>query len=84
MLGLLRVSGAVSIQRVDLNTGAVSTLYAECDGRPLRGPNDIVFDDKGGFYFTDLGKTRAHDVDRGGIYYALADGSSITPRHTNT
>src|SRR5436190_21576536 len=28
-----------SIQRVDLNTGAVTTVYAECDGRPLRGPN---------------------------------------------
>ena len=26
----------------------------------LRGPNDIVFDAHGGFYFTDLGKVRAH------------------------
>ena len=36
-----------------------------------------MFDDKGGFYFTDLGKGRARDVDRAGVYYALADGSSI-------
>src|SRR3954463_2892156 len=32
------------IQRVDLATGAVTTLYAACDGRPLVGPNDLVFD----------------------------------------
>src|SRR6185295_17164584 len=32
------------IQRVDLATGKVEDLYTECDGRPLRGPNDLVFD----------------------------------------
>ena len=31
----------------------------------------------GGFYFTDLGKSRARDRDQGGVYYALADGSHI-------
>ncbi|MGH7858221.1 MAG: SMP-30/gluconolactonase/LRE family protein, partial [Candidatus Binatia bacterium] len=36
------------IQRVDLATGAVEDLYTECDGHPLRGPNDIVFDRQGG------------------------------------
>jgi gluconolactonase len=66
------------IQRVDLDTGAVEDLYTECGGHPLRGPNDIVFDAHGGFYFTDLGKTRAREVDKAGIYYAAADGSSIT------
>ena len=65
------------IQRVDINTGVVEDLYTECGGHDLRGPNDIVFDDQGGFYFTDLGKARARDVDRGGIYYATADGASI-------
>ena len=69
------VSG--SIQRVDLETGAVETLYTECDGNPLRGPNDIVFDKQGGFWFTDLGKTRAREQDRGGVYYATPDGNSI-------
>jgi len=66
-----------SIQRVDLATGAVETLYTECDGQPLKGPNDLVFDSAGGFWFSDLGKTRPRDRDRGGIYYALPDGSSI-------
>lgn len=68
-----------SIQRVDLTTGSVETLYTECDGWPLKGPNDIVFDRHGGFYFTDLGKGREQEFDRGGIYYAKPDGSSITP-----
>ncbi len=65
------------IERIDPATGAVRVLYTECDGHPLRGPNDIVFDSRGGFYFTDLGKVRARDRDWGGVYYALADGSRI-------
>lgn len=67
-----------SIQRVDLGTGEVEVLYESCDGRPLKGPNDLVFDASGGFWFTDHGKTRARERDRGGLYYAKADGSEIT------
>jgi gluconolactonase len=44
---------------------------------PLRGPNDIVFDADGGFWFTDHGKTRARERDRTGVFYAKADGSYI-------
>ena len=67
-----------SIQRVDLASGAVTTLYTECEGWALKGPNDLVFDRNGGFYFTDLGKGREKELDRGAIYYARADGSSIS------
>ncbi|MGH1452666.1 MAG: SMP-30/gluconolactonase/LRE family protein [Paracoccaceae bacterium] len=66
-----------SIQRVDLSSGAVTTLYTECDGHPLRGPNDIVFDAQGGFYFTDLGKTTRDHIEHGAFYYARPDGSHI-------
>ena len=66
------------IERVDMETGEVNVLYTHCGDNPLKGPNDIVFDEHGGFYFTDLGKVRARDMDRGGLYYALPDGSSIT------
>ena len=66
------------IQTVDLATGAVEDLYTECDGVPLLGPNDLVFDAHGGFYFTDLGKGHPAAIDRGAIYYAIADGSKIT------
>jgi gluconolactonase len=66
-----------SIQTVDLRTGAVELLYAEADGRGLRGPNDLVFDNDGGFYFTDHGKTDGDVLDVGVLYYARADGSRI-------
>ena len=66
-----------SIQRVDLDTGEFETIYTECGGHVLRGPNDLVFDATGGFWFTDHGKNRERDRDRGGIYYARPDGSEI-------
>lgn len=65
------------IDAIDMTTGAVETLYRECDGRPLIAPNDLVFDAYGGFYFTDHGKARKYDRDRGGVYYAKPDGSHI-------
>src|SRR5438094_749942 len=65
------------IQRVDLATGKVEDLYTACDGRRLCGPNDIVFDASGGFWFTDHGKMRERDRDRTGVFYARADGSRI-------
>lgn len=65
------------IERVDLATGDVEVLYEVCEREPLKGPNDIVFDSTGGFWFTDLGKTRARSKDRTGIFYARADGSHI-------
>ena len=66
-----------SIQRVNLNTGNFETLYTECDGVGLRGPNDIVFDEHGGFWFTDHGKIRDRERDVTGVFYARADGSFI-------
>jgi gluconolactonase len=62
---------------VDLATGRVEVLYRECGGVPLCGPNDLVFDGHGGFWFTDLGKVRARSMDRGAVYYARTDGSGI-------
>ena len=69
--------GGGRIERVDLGTGEARVLYTGTENGPLRGPNDIVFDRSGGMWFTDLGKARARDLDRGGVYYANADGTSI-------
>ncbi len=66
-----------SIQRVDLDTGKVETVYTECNGHPLRGPNDLVFDATGGMWLTDFGKVEERRRDRGGVYYAKPDGSLI-------
>jgi gluconolactonase len=65
------------IQRVNLADGKVETLYTHCDGVPLRGPNDIVFDAHGGFWFTDFGKKFADRLLLGGLYYARTDGTFI-------
>lgn len=65
------------IERVDLDTGAVEILYDACNGESLRGPNDIVFDREGGFWFTDHGKNRPRDRDRTGVFYAHTDGNHI-------
>lgn len=65
------------IERVDLNTGRFERLYDTVEGLGLRGPNDIVFDAHGGFYFTDLGKVRDTEIDRGGVFYGRPDGRSV-------
>ncbi|MFN3258894.1 MAG: SMP-30/gluconolactonase/LRE family protein [Ilumatobacter sp.] len=67
------------IQRVDPASGDVVDLYTECDGRPLRAPNDIVMDGHGGFFFTDHGirDLAQRTSDLSAIYYAKVDGSHI-------
>ena len=64
------------IQRVTL-AGEVTTIYRDCNGERLKGPNDLVFDAEGNFYFTDHGKVRARDRDRTGVFYASPDGKMI-------
>lgn len=66
-----------SIQRVDLSSGEVTLLYNSCDGKPLLTPDDIVFDAAGGFWFTDSGIEYPDRLERGGLYYATTDGTSI-------
>jgi gluconolactonase len=62
------------IECVNLATGAFERLFDQVEGIGLRGPNDIVFDEHGGFYFTDLGKVRPTEMDFGGVFYAHSDG----------
>jgi gluconolactonase len=65
------------IERVDLSSGKTFTLHDRYRGRPLRGPNDLVFDSVGGLWFTDHGKGRLESVDRGALYYAPPDGGDL-------
>jgi gluconolactonase len=58
-----------AIQRVEITSGKVENLYLKCGDTALLGPNDIVFDATGHFWFTDyVGNA---------IYYAAPDGSKI-------
>ena len=65
------------IERVDLQTGTVEQLYHGDGPVKFRGPNDIVFDRAGGFWFTDAGKVNPRMVHRGGVYYGRTDGSAL-------
>ena len=66
-----------SIQRVDIATGKVETIYDRFEGQVIFGPNDLVFDRQGGLWFTDHGSSTPRGRNYGGLYYALADGSKI-------
>lgn len=66
-----------SIQRVRPDTGAIEALHVACEGRPLRRPNDLVFDVEGGLWFTDSGRGTARSRDLTGVFYAAPDGSRL-------
>jgi gluconolactonase len=65
------------IQRVDIGSGKVETIYDNCDGKTIWAPNDLVFDRQGGFWFTDHARPDGDILNYGGLYYAKADGSHI-------
>ena len=69
-----------SIQRVDIKSGKVETVYGPdaCPGGRLNGPNDLVFDKQGGIWFTDHGCGDEDGRKWGGLYYAKPDGSHIS------
>ena len=68
------------IQRVDIKSGKVETVYGPdaCPGGRLNGPNDLVFDKQGGIWFTDHGCGDEDGRKWGGLYYAKPDGSHIS------
>jgi len=84
LLGALRYPGRAAadyttgrIERVNLATGRFERLYDAFNGERLGGPNDLVFDESGGFWFTDLGKSFARQRDHSGLYYAKPDGTHL-------
>ena len=64
-----------SIQRIDVTTGKVETLYTRAGEVPLHAPNDLVFDAHGGFWFTDNGKSNGRSKTITGVFYATTDGT---------
>ncbi|MCC6420739.1 MAG: SMP-30/gluconolactonase/LRE family protein [Gemmataceae bacterium] len=70
-----------AVLRLDAGGKIVGKAASECDGKPLRGPNDLTLDPKGGFYFTDPGGSddkkpigTVHYVDAKGKTYLCAGG----------
>ncbi len=69
-----------AVLHLDANGKLIGEASSECDGKPLRGPNDLTLDPKGGFYFTDPGGSEdkpigtVHYVDPQGVTHLVADG----------
>lgn len=62
------------VDRIDPSTGEITRLLDDFEGERFMGPNDIVFDAQGGFWFTDFGKFDVRTRDRGALYHMNADG----------
>jgi gluconolactonase len=70
-----------AVLRLDKNGKIIGKASSECDGKPLRGPNDLTLDFKGAFYFTDPGGSddkkpigTVHYVDAEGKTHLVAEG----------
>ncbi len=70
-----------AVRHFDANAKPLADASTECDGKPLRAPNDLTIDPKGGFYFTDPGDSSlknpigtVHYVDPQGKTHLVADG----------
>jgi gluconolactonase len=70
-----------AVLRLDAEGKVTGKASAECDGKPLRAPNDLTLDAKGGFYFTDPGGSNLknpigtiHYVDARGRTHLVAEG----------
>jgi gluconolactonase len=60
--------------------GRVTPLATQIGGRPLRAPNDLIADSKGGIYFTDPAPRPAPDVapkESGNVHYLRPDGEVL-------
>ncbi len=71
-----------AVLHLDADGKMLEPASKECDGKPLRGPNDLTLDTKhGGFYFTDPGDSTlknpigtVHYVDARGKTHLVAGG----------
>lgn len=70
-----------AVLHLDADGKRLADASTECDGKPLRAPNDLTIDPKGGFYFTDPGGSglknpigTVHYVDPQGKTHLAAEG----------
>jgi len=74
---LYAAEGAGKLVSRGNQNGRVATVLESTDAQPLGAPNDIIFDSRGGFYFTDPGTAPLlpRDPNRHGkVYYVASNG----------
>lgn len=64
-----------AVLHLDADGKVLGKASSECDGKPLRAPNDLCLDPKGGFYFTDPGDSDDKKV-IGTIHFVDAAGKT--------
>jgi gluconolactonase len=64
-----------AVLHLDVNGKTIGKAASECDGKPLRAPNDLTLDPQGGFYFTDPGESDEKKPD-GVVHYVDAKGKT--------
>ena len=69
-----------AVLRLDAGGKIIGKASSESEGKPLRAPNDLTLDPRGGFYFSDPGGSRdqpigtVHYVDDAGRTHLAASG----------
>lgn len=64
-----------AVLHLDATGKIIGKAASEYDGKPLRAPNDLTLDPKGGFYFTDPGGSNLeHPI--GTVHYVDAKGKT--------
>ncbi len=71
---LVCASKKSAVWRLDAAGRFLSVASFECDGNPLRAPNDLTLDSHGGFYFTDPGGSRQAPI--GTVHYVGSNGNT--------
>jgi gluconolactonase len=64
-----------AVLRLDSAGKVMGKAASECDGKPLRAPNDLTLDPGGGFYFTDPGGSSVENP-VGTVHYTDARGKT--------
>ena len=64
---------AHAVLRLDAAGRVIGKAASEYEGKPLRAPNDLTLDGRGGFYFTDPGGSSAENP-VGTVHYVDARG----------
>jgi gluconolactonase len=64
-----------AVLRLDKDGKELEKASKECDGKPLRGPNDLTLDPQGGFYFTDPGESSKDNL-IGTVHYVDLEGKT--------
>ena len=63
-----------AVLHLDKNGKVIGKASSECEGKALRGPNDLTLDPKGGFYFTDPGGSGKDPI--GTVHYVDPEGKT--------